>query len=860
MEAMRKTIVATFCVACMVALPVFAGKTVRPCRLQCEHLVSPIGVDTDDVRLSWSLGSSKEPQTVVVGKDSAALVRYKTGQGAGEVDVYRLDGDARMLRLSDRPLCPSTTYWWMVMAGTGVSDIASFTTTMPLAQAKWISDGNDSGHKPLAVYSRTVNVRREISKVFMVVASAGLHEVRINGMRQGDERLNPMFTRFDRRLLSVMYDVTSAFRNGDNVVEVELGNGWFNMQSTAVWLFHEASWRDRPRFAARLQIRYSDGTCEEVVTDGEWATRESPTVFSSIYTAEHYDATHGKGETGMGHAVVVDCPTLAVSPQKVCPIRCTATWNAVRMDKLSDTLFVYHFPKNMAGVSRLRTKGEAGTTVRMKHGEMLYDDGRVNTGNIDYHYRPQDDSDPFQTDIVVLGDDSVDFAPRFNYKGFQYVEVSTSRPVGLCRASVVAEEMHSDVPQTAWWHSSSRYLNSLLAAANNSYLSNLFGYPTDCPQREKNGWTADAFLALETGLSTYDAISVYEKWMQDFRDEQKPDGTLPCIIPTDKWGYDWANGVDWTSATILIPWQLYVYYGDTTVLRHHYKSMKAYMTMVGKKAKDNLVDWGLGDWIPVKSKSDLTFTTSVYYYADAVVMSKIARTLGNTADEAAYGKLAVDIRNAINGRFLDTRNAIYAGGTQTELAMALYWGIVPVDLVVRVAENLNSKVVANGYHLDVGVHGCKTLLKALTDNGYATTAYRVVCQDSYPSWGYWIRQGATTLHENWKTDVVVDNSLNHIMFGEVGSWLYYGLAGVSPQEQYPGYRHVNIKPLFPDDLESLYFSRNTLYGTLTAEWHRTSKGIVYTVDVPKAMTVHLTLPDGTAVDLKSGKKNRIRIE
>ena len=646
---------------------------------------------------------------------------------------------------------------------------------------------------------------------------------------------------------------------GDNLIGAELGNGWFNHQSTAVWFFHEASWRQRPSMAARLLIRYTDGTEEDIVTDATWETAESATIFSSIYTAEHYDARRQYQAADWKTAVVVDCPTQKVTSQVLCPIRCTSIVKAEKMVRLSDTLVVYHFPKNMAGVTRLKIRGQEGTVVRIKHGEMLYPDGRVNLENIDYHYRPTDDSDPFQTDIVILSGKQDEFAPRFGYKGFQYVEVSASLPLQLTKESLVAEEMHSDVPVVGRWQSSSDYLNRLLQATNNSYLCNLFGYPTDCPQREKNGWTADAYLALETGMSTYDVVTVYEKWMADFRDEQQQDGRLPCIVPTDKWGYDWANGVDWTSATIIIPWQVYLYYDDRRLLSDHYDSMKKYLGYVEQRAEGYLTDWGLGDWIPVKTTSDLTFTTSVYFFVDACIMTKVASILGHDDDARHYETLAANIRNAIDLKYLDREKAIYANGTQTELAMAIYWGLVADELRSRVAARLNEAVVAADYHLDVGVHGCKAILSALSNNGYANTAWRLVTQTTYPSWGYWIKQGATTLHENWKTDVIIDNSLNHIMFGEVGAWLYKGLAGIEPCEWAPGFREVKVTPYFPSDLDSLTVSRQTSYGLLETSWQRHGHTISYSINVPKAMTVHLELPNGRRMQI-CGKHRHFTIK
>lgn len=805
-----------------------------PNSLKCEWMTDPIGVDINRPRLSWVIPQAKDSVMIEVAKDS---LFQETMQSC------RLAPGSHELTLNPLPPYEAETYFWRVSIGEKTSKTARFTTNLPCGNACWINDGRGKEEKQLAMYRRTFDIRKTVKEAFLTIVSAGPHEMKLNGLKIGDHCLDPMYTRFDRRLLSVMHDVSNLIQSGGNELRVELGNGWYNHQSTAVWFFHEASWRNRPRFAARLLLRYADGEEEEIVTDSHWETALSATTFSSIYTAEHYDSRQ-KGVEVWTPVTIVPCPTQKISSQVMHPIRRTAVYKAEKIVRLSDTLVVYHFPKNMAGVTRLKIRGERGTVIRLKHGEMLYDDGRVNLENIDYHYRPTDDQDPFQTDIVTLSGGDDEFTARFGYKGFQYVEVSATKPIHLTKESLVAEEMHSDVPVISYWNSSSDELNRLLAATNNSYLSNLFGYPTDCPQREKNGWTADAYLALETGMSTYDVVTVYEKWLADFRDEQQKDGRLPCIVPTDKWGYDWANGVDWTSATILIPWQIHLYYDDLTLLRVHYDSMKRYITYIESIQKNYLTDWGLGDWIPVESKSDLTYTTSVYFYVDACIMAKTAKLLGNTEDARHYEQLAQNIRQAINQRFLNTEKGIYANGTQTELAMALYWDVAPHEQRNKVAAKLDEAVRQRDYHLDVGVHGCKAILGALTDNGYAETAWRLVSQKTYPSWGYWIAQGATTLHENWRTDVIIDNSLNHIMFGEVGAWLHKGLAGIRPCEAAPGFRMVTVKPYFPDSLNSLTVGRQTDFGLLSTTWYRKDGTISYTISVPPAMTVRLSLPHG----------------
>ena len=845
-----------------------------PFELKCENIPVPVGVDTQTPRLSWKLPLLEEDSInrveIWLSTDSTQL----SGRQSGYWNKSIIGAPIRV-SYDGQPLDSYTTYYWKIgyqtssKQKTTFSPISSFTTGCLSSdnwKGKWITDKHDITYRPAPYYRKSFQLDKTIEQALLTIASAGLHELSVNGQRAGNHFLDPMYTHFDKRILSVTHDVTSLLSLGENVIGVQLGNGWYNHQSTAVWFFDKASWRNRPKFTAQLHLRYTDGTTEYLGTDSTWQTTDSPVIFNSIYTAEHYDAqkelagwdSPGFNATGWYHAQETESPTETIKSQVMHPIRETARYTATQCKKINDSCYVYHFPKNIAGVTELKVKGKKGTKLRLKHGELLDKNGMVNMANIDYHYRPTDDSDPFQTDIVILSGKQDRFMPKFNYKGFQFVEVSSSAPIQLSDENLIAVEMHSDVPAIGYWSSSSDLLNKIWKATNSSYLANLFGYPTDCPQREKNGWTGDAHIAIETGLYNFDGISIYEKWMNDFCDEQKDNGVLPCIIPTSVWGYDWANGVDWTSAVAIIPWEIYRFYGDTTLLRRMYGPIKKYVSYIESISTNHLTDWGLGDWVPVRSKSNITLTSSIYYYTDVCILAKAARLFGYAEDASYYNTLAQKIKEAINTSFLNKETGIYAEGTQTELAMPLYWGIVPEEDKKKVAARLHELVEKDDYHLDVGLLGSKALLSAMSDNGYAETAYKVASQDTYPSWGYWIKQGATTLHENWRTDVVIDNSYNHIMFGEIGAWLYKGLGGIQIDEKHPGFKHILLKPFFPADMNELTIRYNTPYGWLNINWVRqTNDCIRYTIDIPagtSATFVPFTMPEPQkSITLQAGK-------
>lgn len=826
--------------------------------LKCEYLVNPIGIDAVSPRLLWQQNDRREGavQTacqVIVGTDSVQV-----SGGKGDCwDSGKAGSSGQLVTYQGKVLQPFTKYYWTVILWDkdqkkmNPAPVASFETGMMKIgnwKGTWISDSKDIALKPAPYFRKQFQPSGKVKSARIYMAAAGLYELSVNGQRVGDHRLDPMYTRYDRRTLYVTYDVTRLVNSKDVVVGVLLGNGWYNHQSTAVWYFDQAPWRDRPKFCLDLRITYQDGR-EEVISSGtDWKTSLSPIIFNSIYTAEHHDARLSQpgwdkadfDDSKWANVIPVNAPSQNIVAQVLHPIRFVEEIAPAKVNKMSELKSVYDLGRNIAGISRISVKGERGTVIRLKHAEMIAKDGNVNMANIDVHYRPTDDKDPFQTDIYILNGDSVEtFWPHFNYKGFQYIEVTSDRPVEIRKLTGIF--MHSDVPPVGRVSSSNVVLNKIWKATNASYLSNLYGYPTDCPQREKNGWTGDAHIAIETGLYSYDGITVYEKWLADHRDEQQPNGVLPAIIPTSGWGYTWANGPDWTSTIAIIPWNIYLFYGDSKLLADSYDNIKRYVDHVTDISPEGITDWGLGDWVPVKSKAPRELTSSIYYFVDATILSKAARVLKNEADFQKYSALAAKIASAINAKYLNKETGMYGTGLQTELSAPLFWGIVPENLKAKVAENLSKRVIADNKHLDVGLLGTKTILNALSENGYADLAYEVAAQETFPSWGWWIVNGATTLYENWPIDATRDISLNHIMFGEIGAWYYKALGGIKPDVANPGFKKVLVEPHFVAGLDSFKASHTGAYGDIQSSWKRNGETVVYQLVIPANSSANLKL-------------------
>ncbi len=832
-----------------------------PENLRCEYLINPIGIDTPSPRLSWYLndsryGAKQLAWRVIIGMDSLEIINSK-----GSIwDSGKIESDTMLVTCSGNKIEPFSKYYWGVQVWDkeGVKSstaVASFETGMMETgnwKGSWISDLEGTDTRQAPYFRKEFVTKRRIKSARAYIAVAGLYELLINGNRVGDHRLDPMYTRFDRRNLYVTYDITRSLDIGKNAVGVLLGNGWYNHQSTAVWNFENAPWRNRPAFCMDIRITYEDGTREIISTDNSWKSSLSPVIFNSIYTAEHYDARleqHGWDKPGFDdsnwkQAYNRSAPSQNIVSQQLHPIRNVEKIPAKSVNKINDSTYIYDLGRNISGVSEFRIKGEEGTIFRLKHGERLSQNGMVDISNIDVHYRPADDSDPFQTDIFILaGKGEETFIPRFNYKGFQFVEVTGSKPVNLTLDNLSGYFMHSDVPIVGEIETSNATINKIWKATNNSYLSNLFGYPTDCPQREKNGWTGDAHIAIETGLYNFDGITLYEKWLADHRDEQQPNGVLPAIVPTGGWGYHWANGPDWTSTIAIIPWNIYLFYGDSRLLIDCYDNIKRYVDHITEIAPTGLTDWGLGDWVPVKSVSSVELTSSTYYFVDATILSNAAKLFGNTEDHIRYKELADKIKDAINTKYLNREKGIYGNGFQTELSLPLFWGVVPEDLKSKVADRLAERVRTDDNHIDVGLLGSKTVLNALSENGYGDMAYLLASRETYPSWGWWIMSGATTLYENWPVDASNDISMNHIMFGEIGAWFYKALGGIKPDPEQPGFKNIILKPLFAEGLSSAEAIHISPFGKIKSKWIKNRKNINYFITIPANSSADLFLPD-----------------
>lgn len=819
--------------------------------MRCEYLTSPINLDAKQPRFTWiyaSEGNKNWKQTACkldIALSKEALEQdelfWSSGKMADSRSIATYKGEAG--------LTAHTRYYWRVTSWnqynkTIVSQVDSFETAMMHTQewkAQWITDDHDKSFAPAPMFRKTFSVEKDILDARVYISAAAYYKLFINGKVPNREKLDPGYTHYDKRNLYTTIDVTQSLVKGNNAIGVVLGNGFYNEEApVATWDFEKAAWRDRARMILELHIHFTDGTKMIVPSDDTWKSAIGPYRYNNIYSGDTYDAREEIPDWNLASfddgawvfARTATAPSPNLVSQTAQPIRVIQVYPAVSMQSFGDSVYVFDMGINLTGVCEIKINGERGTKVTMTHGELLKDNGRLEMRNLDIYFNAVD-GQQFQTDTYILrGGGEEQFTPDFTYHGFRYLEIKTDRPISIKQADVKAHFLHTDLEKVGHFRCSNDLLNKIWDATYQSYLSNLHSIPTDCPQREKNGWTADAHIAMDLALLNYDGIKFYEKWMNDFIDNQLPNGRISGIIPSAGWGYDDWIGPVWDAALFIIPDALEKYYGDTRTIESLYDTCERYLAYLkSRENEEGTVTYGIGDWVFYDTQTPTDYTSTCYYYLDNLLMTRFAGITGN--EGMAYAMKADELKKLINEKYLNRETAIYANGSQTSLALALALRLVPEELTEKVAENLNNVVADNDYFLDFGLLGSKYVLRMLSDYGYVESAYRMATKETVPSWGHWIKQGFTTLGETWALSPEFrDASINHVFLGDISAWMTQYLAGINYDEEQRGFERIVIKPHFVDDLSWVEASYKSVKGLIKSEWKREGDQIRLTVTIP----------------------------
>ncbi|WP_454856626.1 family 78 glycoside hydrolase catalytic domain [Promicromonospora soli] len=712
---------------------------------------------------------------------------------------------------------------------------------------------------PAPLLRREFEVAPRLERAVLYLAAGGYADVSLNGAPADDHVLSPGFTDYDDTVQYTAVDLTRRLQQGRNALGFELGRGFYGMTGGNVWRWESPPWHDEPVVRAVLHLEYAGGAVERVVTDGTWRIHDGPTVFDDLYGGEAYDArralpgwdTVGFDDGGWAAASTATGPQGVLVNQRQQPIEVIESLPAVEVTEPEPGVYVVKFPRVIAGWVRYTVTGPAGATIRAAHGEKLTAAGRVNLSNNGGFQAG------FQTDRLTLAGAGKPetWEPRFSYKGFQYIEVTGwphDAPPPL--AAFTAQVVHTAARETGTFDSSSEIMNRTHRAVVDTCKNNIHGIPTDTPMFEKNGWTGDAALGAEMFLLNLDVHELFAKWLRDVQETRDAQGRPLVIAPSSgDWG-EWGVCPPWHAAYVMIPWWLYQYGGDQRVLAECYDGMKTYVDLELDRSQGGIVpDARLGDWVSPEASpgggnapEDLRVSATAFLYSMTIFMRRSAGFLGKAADVEHFARNAATIRAAFNNTFLDPDGGHYRGDgdrgyRQTHNVLAVAFGLVPDAATTRrVVDSIVADVRAKGTKLNTGVLGTKWLLPVLTQHGYADVAYELAVQTGYPSWGYMIENGATSMWEHWSQEA---RSYGHYFLGTVDDWFYQHVAGIQPSAE-TGYRDITIAPAVTvtHHLDRAKAATRTPYGTVASEWRRTDGELSLTVIVPVGSTATVRVP------------------
>jgi alpha-L-rhamnosidase len=717
---------------------------------------------------------------------------------------------------------------------------------------------------PAPLLRREFDLSAGVVSARLSIVGLGYYVAWINGKRVGDQVLDPPPSQYNKTAFSRSFDVTPLLSEGSNAIGVELGRSYFAspapQQATdlgeAMFGMAKAQWWQEPRLLAQLDITLQNGTTQRIVTDGSWKIADGPTR-DALYYGEIHDARKAipgwtepsYDDASWESAPEQPAPTEKVVPAGMPPVKVTSTLAPVKVLHPQPGVAVYDFGRHTAGWARISTQGAAGTTITLRYGEQLDADGLVAAPGLGTHV----DS------YTLSGNGTEVWEPSFTRHGFRYVQVE-SAPTAPSSFSIQARVAHTALTSAGSFSSSSQLLNTIQRNQQDSLLANMWGIPTDTPWRDRQGWTADAYLYLDSAASNFDVEDLYVQWLRSFREAQRVDGTLPVVAPYGGGGAveAFANDPSWSGALILTAWDLYQHYGDRSVLDDNYAAMSRWMNLMelAIAGTGNLYQgWSFGDWASPGSEangsaslgppegSELTANADLYH--EARLLARIARNLGRTTDALRYDALAERIKTAFNAKFFDPQASIYrtpqkdVGYRQTSNLVALAYGLVPGGREPAVFDNLVDDIVGRGTDLNTGAIGTKLLLPVLTEHGRADLAYQLATQTDYPSWGHWVQQGATTSWETWSI-TGTGQSMNHAFLGTIDDWLYQHLVGI--QAAAPGYEQVLIAPQLPHGLGNASGQVTTPHGTVSSSWTRSAKGTVTLTIVAPDTTTKVRVP------------------
>jgi alpha-L-rhamnosidase len=837
--------------------------TMRATALRCEHREDTPCVDDPAPRLGWVPAGGERQTAYRIEVRHRGEILWDTGRVAS--------ARTHDVEYAGAPLPPASELEWRVQLWDERgepgpwSEPARFRTGLSQWTAQWIrrdrvddpavpvpgeelepDDGDPLLRRlpPCPYLRRAFAVSAAVARATLYATARGVLELELNGHRVGDAVLAPGWTDYAQRIEYAAHDVTALVREGENVLGAILGDGWYAGMIGFDPRRAGNHYGTEPELLCELHLDHPDGSKTVVCSDGAWRATTGPLVYSDLLMGERYDARRELGDWRPVRTRERDGVSLV--PERAQPVRVTEELQPVAVTERAPTVHVVDLGQNMVGWVRLAVRGERGTRVRLRFAEMLEPDGSPYLDNL-RSARPLDT-------YVLRGEGTEVFEPRFTFHGFRYVEVD-----GIAEFELTGRVVHSDTPRSGTFECSDELVNRLWRNIHWGQRGNFLSVPTDCPQRdERLGWLADAQVFLPTASLNMDVAAFMTKWGDDILDAQLPDGAYPDVAP--RLIAEREGAPAWADAGVIVPWLMWRRYGDTRLPARHWDAMERYMAYLQRHNPD--LRWteqrgnDYGDWLSVGAHTPREVLATAYWAYDAQLMAEMADALGRPERAAHYRRLRAGIAAAFTAAYVGEDAAI-EGDTQTIYVLALHIGLLPEELRPRAAQRLVENIRAHGDHLTTGFVGVGLLCPVLSASGHGDVAHALLRQDTFPSWGYSIRHGATTIWERWDGwtedrgfQTPAMNSFNHYSLGSVGQWLYEHVAGIRPAA--PGYERVLVAPE-PGELEWARATYRSVRGAITSEWRQDGGSFRLEVEIPPNVTATVVLPDGQTSEVGPGR-------
>ncbi len=809
-----------------------------PKDLRCEYRVNPLGIDVLRPRFQWLPQDAERGEAQTAYQILVATRRSLLAKDDGDAwDSGKVESaNSIQLAYAGKALESGRRYYWKARWWNRQGQAS------PYSRVAWFemgllerSDWTGQWIGGFGLLRKEFTLAGRVKRARAYVTALGYYELRLNGRKVGHRVLDPAWTVYPKRVLYSTYDVTRLLKPGANAVGAMLGGGWATMPVGKPYY-------QQPAFLLQLNIEMADGRKVTIVSDRSWEGKAGPITRDSVYNGEVYDArravpgwdTSGLEDTGWKPVEVLPGTQGAISAEMMPPIRVVDALAPKTMTNPEPGVYVYDFGQNFAGWAKLRVEGPRGAQVEMRFSELIYPNGMINRANL---------REAKARDIYILrGGGPEVYQPRFTYHGFRYVEL-TGFPGTPSLDTLRGEVVHSAVKTTGSFVASKQILNDIQHLIHWGQLSNLMSIPTDCDQRnERQGWMGDAQVSAEEAMMNFGMAAFYTNFIRDIHDAQHPDGSVPDTVP-HKYGRYPADPA-WGTAYPLLCWYMWQQYGDRRILRENYDGLKKYEAFLESRAQGNVLRYSYyGDWVAIEPTPG-ALVSDFYFYYDTEILANVAKILGHASDAETYSSLAEQIKTAFNQAFLNSETGVYANGTQTAQALPLFLGLVPPKERGRVMGHLaNDILYTHNTHVTTGFIGVKYLLPVLTRYGRNDLAYDLATRTSYPSWGYMVKRGATTLWELWQDKTGPSmNSHNHIMFGSLGAWFYRALGGIRQAAGSAGYQSLVIEPPAMEDLNWASATVRTVRGRVTSSWRRSVHEVSLRVDVPVGSEAVIVVP------------------